>query len=101
MIAPALMPQLLPVSQAPSYSASLRLAPFMRLAWPIIEGSRPFHWNWHNDAVCEHLEAVTTGQLRRLIITLPPQRTKSRTVAAYWPAWTWLNDPDHRWLFIS
>src|SRR5947208_16586696 len=67
-----------------------RLSDFVRAAWPVVEPGRPLVWGWHLDAVCEHLEAVTAGHLRNLLITIPPGCTKSRTVGVFWPAWTWL-----------
>jgi hypothetical protein len=32
----------------------------------------PFHDNWHIRALCEHLEAVTRGQIVKLLINVPP-----------------------------
>ncbi len=58
-------------------------------------------WGRHLDAICEHLEAVTAGHVRNLLITIPPGCTKSRTVGVFWPAWTWLRWPESRWLFFS
>jgi hypothetical protein len=78
-----------------------RLADFVRAAWPVVEPGRPLIWGWHLDAVCEHLEAVTRGDLCNLIITIPPGCTKSRTVGVFWPAWTWLRWPEARWLFLA
>jgi hypothetical protein len=34
--------------------------------------SVPFVPGWHIDAIAEHLEAVTRGQIRNLLITIPP-----------------------------
>lgn len=78
-----------------------RLSDFLRAAWPVVEPGRPLVWGWHLDAVCEHLEAVTAGQIPNLLITIPPGCTKSRTVGVFWPAWTWLRWPEARWLFFS
>lgn len=78
-----------------------RLADFLRAAWPVVEPGRPLVWGRHLEATCEHLEAVTAGQLHNLLITIPPGCTKSRTVGVFWPAWTWLRVPETRWLFFS
>jgi hypothetical protein len=56
---------------------------------------------WHVDVICEHLEAVSAGELRRLIINQPPRTMKSLNVAVFWPAWEWLSKPWLRWLFAS
>jgi hypothetical protein len=77
------------------------LADFVRAAWPIVEPGRPLIWGWHLDAICEHLEAVSCGQILNLIISIPPGTTKSRTAAVFWSAWDWLNIPNLRWLVIS
>ncbi len=61
----------------------------------------PFVPGWHIDAVAEHLEAVTHGQIRNLLITIPPRHTKSTIVSVAWPAWEWIDSPERRWLFGS
>lgn len=76
------------------------LRDFIRLGWRWVEPSDYVH-GWHIDAICEHLEAVSAGQIRRLIINMPPRHMKSLAVAVFWPAWTWLHDPGHRWLAAS
>jgi predicted phage terminase large subunit-like protein len=77
-----------------------RLPVFVREAWPLVE-PRPFVDGWHIGAICEHLEAVSAGEIRRLIINVPPRSTKSLTVAVFWPAWEWLSSGEARWLFAS
>ena len=39
------------------------LRAFVEDAWPILEPGTEFRLNWHIDAICEHLEAVTRGEL--------------------------------------
>jgi hypothetical protein len=55
----------------------------------------------HVDCICEHLEAVTRGEIRRLIINIPPRHMKSISVSVMWPAWEWMNNPAQQWLFAS
>ena len=69
-------------------------------AWPLVE-RRKFVSGWHVDAICEHLEAVSAGELRRLIVNIPPRHMKSLAVAVFWPVWDWLTRPDRQWLFSS
>jgi predicted phage terminase large subunit-like protein len=78
-----------------------RLGRFIREAWPILEPATPFVHGWHIDVMCEHLEAVTAGEIRRLIVNVPPRTMKSLTTAVCWPAWEWLDAPHVRWLFAS
>ncbi len=88
--------------------AERSLADFIRLGWRYIDPS-DFLTNWHIDAICEHLEAVTRGEIRRLLINVPPRHMKSIGVSVAWPAWTWLQKPGGyklagphvRWLYAS
>lgn len=57
--------------------------------------------NWHIDAICDHLEAVTAGQIKRLLINMPPRYMKSICVSVMWPTWEWIKHPSMRWLFAS
>jgi predicted phage terminase large subunit-like protein len=77
------------------------LAAFIKEAWPVVEPESPLDWSWHLDAICLHLEAVSRGDIRRLIINIPPGHAKSLTVAVLWPAWTWTWRPGWRALFAS
>lgn len=61
---------------------------FIREAWPYIDPAN-FVDNWHIGAICAHLEAVTFGDCRRLIINIPPRHMKSLLVSVAWPAWIW------------
>jgi predicted phage terminase large subunit-like protein len=61
---------------------------FLKMAWPHFEASS-FTDGWALDAICEHLQAVTDGQIRRLIINQPPRTGKTNIISAAWPAWTW------------
>jgi len=81
--------------------ATRHLKDFIRQAWPVIEPSTPFVPGWHLDAICEHLEAVTAGQIRNLLITIPPRHMKSLAVSVFWPCWEWIRWPQRRWLFAS
>ena len=74
---------------------------FFQRAWRIVEGNRPLVWGRHLGAICEHLEAVTLGQIKDLIINVPPKHSKSTTVSVMWPAWEWIDDPEQRWMFTS
>jgi predicted phage terminase large subunit-like protein len=44
---------------------------------------------WHIDAIAEHLEAVTRGEISRLYVNVPPGAMKSLMVSVFWPAWEW------------
>src|ERR1035437_3596935 len=50
---------------------------------------------------CDHLEAVSYGHIRNLLINVPPRHMKSLLVSVLWPAWEWTRWPERRWLFSS
>ena len=64
------------------------LLAFMRHAWRVVDSATPFVSGWVLQAICEHLEAVTHGYIKRLIINLPPGSTKSTSIYM-WSAWEW------------
>lgn len=71
---------------------------FVKEAWHIIEPSTPFVPGWHLDAICEHLIAVSSGQILHLLVNMPPRHAKSSIINVLWPTWTWLNNPSLRFL---
>lgn len=74
------------------------LRTFIEEAWRVVEPSTPFIDGWHIGAICEHLEAVTQGQIERLLINMPPRHMKSLLVSVFWHPWVWTFDPASRWL---
>jgi predicted phage terminase large subunit-like protein len=74
---------------------------FVRQAWHVIEPSTPFVPGWHIDAIIDHLEAVSYGHIRNLLINVPPRHMKSLLVSVFWPAWEWTRWPERRWLYSS
>lgn len=81
--------------------AERHFADFVRRAWRIVEPTTPISWNWHIDLICEHLEAVTAGEIQDLVINMPPRHMKSTLVSVMWPAWAWIAAPSLRWIFAS
>lgn len=61
---------------------------FLENGWRWIDPN-PFMSGWHLEAIADHLAAVTRGEIRRLVINIPPRMTKSSLVSVAWPAWTW------------
>jgi len=83
--------------------AERRLVDYIRLMWPVLEPSRPFVDGWPLRVICRCLEAVTSGQIRRLLILVPPGCTKSLTTNVFWPSWEWgpRNMPSMRYVSWS
>lgn len=65
------------------------LSTFVREAWDVLEPGTPYVHGWHVEAICEHLEAVTAGDITRLLINIPPGTMKSTLTSVFWPAWEW------------
>lgn len=65
------------------------LAEFAKRAWRVLEPQAVLKWGWSLDAICVHLEAVTSGEITRLLINVPPGCMKSLLTGVTWPAWEW------------
>ena len=61
---------------------------FLQYSWRYVDPS-PFQPGWVLEAICEHLEAVVDGDIRRLIINIPPRCGKSTITSVCFPAWVW------------
>lgn len=79
----------------------LTLKEFTKQAWHVVEPARPFISNWHVDVLAEHLTAVLNGEIKNLIINIPPRTTKSTLVSVIFPAWAWAQNPTLSWLCSS
>lgn len=66
---------------------------FLKGAWKYIDPAK-FSESWHLQAIAEHLEAVTRGEIKRLCINIPPRCSKSTLTSVAWPAWTWAQRPE-------
>ncbi|GAA2817164.1 phage terminase large subunit [Aminobacter aminovorans] len=79
------------------------LSGFIREAWHVVEPNSTFVHGWHLDAISDHLEAVTSGQINRLLINVPPGTMKSLLTSVLWPAWEWgpVGRPSLRYLTTS
>jgi len=76
------------------------LKKFVVAVWPLIDPA-PFVDGYLIDAICEHLEAVSRGEILRLLINMPPRHAKSSIVSVLWRVWSWINDPGEQWLCAS
>jgi predicted phage terminase large subunit-like protein len=93
----------MPVSDYEALQALCRLhfGSFTRKAFSIIEPGTAFEWSWHLDCVAEHLQAVHSGEIKRLIINQPPRTLKSVQVAQIFPAWEMGANPSHQFINAS
>lgn len=82
-------------------AAEASLYAFVKQAWTVVEPGVPFIDGWHLQIICEHLEAITHGELRKLLINIPPRHAKSTIVSVMWPCWEWLHRPQEKYLCAS
>ncbi len=62
---------------------------FIRCAWKVLHPATPFVGGWAVETLCRHLEAVTDGEIEKLLVNIPPGCTKSMCVNVFWPLWEW------------
>jgi hypothetical protein len=80
-------------------------------SWPQISGHeyvfgrlRPgveFKPNWHIDAMAHKVGQVASGDIKRLIITVPPRHLKSIIAPVALPAWYLGQNPSERVVCVS
>ena len=68
--------------------ARRRLTDFIKFNFP------EYEVNWHHKIIAEKLEAVARGEIKRLMITLPPRHGKSEICSIQFPAWFIGSRPD-------
>lgn len=73
---------------------------FVQLGWPEVDPA-PFVDSWHIEQIALHLEAVSRGELRKLLINVPPGMSKSRITSVMWPAWDWIAHPARKWIVAT
>jgi phage terminase large subunit-like protein len=65
------------------------LTEFAKASWHVLEPQTPLKWGWALDAICQHLEAITSGDITHLLINVPPGCMKSLLTGVIFPAWEW------------
>lgn len=93
--------ELSPLEKFDAEEARLDFKLFVRLAWHVIEPGRPFVSGWHLDAIAEHLSYVASGDIKRLLVNMPPRHGKSSLISVLWSAWLLLKNPSTRILCSS
>lgn len=65
------------------------LSEFIKRGWHVLEPGQPYKHGWHIDVIADHLEAISTGQITRLLVNVPPGTMKSMSCGVFFPAWEW------------
>lgn len=66
---------------------------FVKMFWQYANPKPKYDDNWHIEVICRHLERVYHGDIREIIINVPPGTGKSRLISILFVAWCWLKDP--------
>jgi len=82
-------------------AASASLYEFVKQSWHVLEPGVNFVPSWHIEAICEHLEAVTAGEILRLLVNIPPRHSKSTIISVAWPCWEMITAPHQKYLCAS
>jgi predicted phage terminase large subunit-like protein len=77
------------------------LEAFTCKSFGVIEPASSLEFNWHIGCISEHLEAVWNGEIRNLIINMPPRSLKTLTTSVAFPAWGMGKDPSVRFMLTS
>jgi predicted phage terminase large subunit-like protein len=88
-------------SELQKEKAERHLPEFIRQAWPVIEPGTQYIDSWHIHLIGEYLQAVNEGEIRRLIINIPPRYMKSIEATVCYPVWTWTKAPEKRFIKVS
>lgn len=66
-----------------------RLISYAAYQWPGYKDAA------HHRLIARHLEMVERGEIKRLMITMPPRHGKSMLASEFFPAWYLGRNPDH------
>ncbi len=76
-------------------------ASFIEYTFGVLRPGAEFRPNWHIEAMAYKLSQVATGEVKRLIITLPPRNLKSICASVALPAWFLGHHPSERVVAVS
>src|SRR5258707_4668564 len=74
---------------------------FVYYVFGLLRPGTPFKPNWHIDAMAYKAAQVASGEVKRLIITVPPRHLKSIIASVALPAWYLGHNPSERVVAVS
>ena len=74
---------------------------FIQAIFPLVSPNSPLLRNWHLEAMAYYLTRVLNGEIRRLIITVPPRSLKSICASVAFPAFALGYRPELRFICAS
>lgn len=78
-----------------------QLTRFVGRAFDVLRPGKPFHVGRHIQAICHQLERIERGEIRNLMVLMPPRHGKSHCVSVAFPVWLMGRDPTKRVVTIS
>lgn len=85
------------------FQAALRqqFSIFARKTFGVLNPATTLSWNWHLEAICYALDQVRCGEVKRLIIALPPRSLKSTIASVAFPAYLLGHNPSAKLICLS
>lgn len=74
---------------------------FLEQAWPYMGEGGTFIDSWHLHHLTEILEAVLAGEIKNLILNVPPRSGKSSLSSVALPAFAWIEKPSLKFIYAS
>lgn len=76
---------------------------FVQRCWPHVPrlAGTELRWNWHHGAVCDHAQAIAKGDLRDLLVNMPPGTMKTELLGVFFLPWVWTWDPTYKVISAS
>src|SRR5882757_4507569 len=74
---------------------------FVEYVFGLLRPGTPFKPNWHIDAMAHKVAQVASGEVKRLIINVPPRHLKSIVASVALPAWYLGHNPSERVVCVS
>lgn len=69
------------------------ISAFTRTAFNVVANGKRYLHNWHIDCMADYLHAAHMGEIKRLVINIPPRSLKSIMVSVAFPAWVMGKNP--------
>lgn len=77
------------------------LESFVHKSFHTVSPGVKYLYNWHIELICNKLRAVEKGEIKRLVINIPPRNLKSICVSIAWPAWLLGHNPSKKIMVAS
>ena len=73
---------------------------FVQIFWNVVDPA-DLVLDTHVKVICDHLEAVFSGEMLRLAVAIPPAHSKSTICSVLFPAWCFAKDPSFKIAGVS